>query len=384
MENNRAEKRVCHLSTVHSVSDDRIFYKECVSLARHGFSVSFLVPHSRDEVRNGVQIIALKEYRNRFVRVIIGGWCGFRKAMKTKAQLIHFHDPELIPVGFILKLFGRKVIYDVHELVFHHMDQKEWGNAIGRSFLKFLYRFLEGLAIRFFDRIILVVDDDQFRDYFFTTYKKRIPKFVFIRNFSMIGFTDDLPAAALEKKQDIIIYAGGLDRNRGIREVIAATALMSPSPLFIIFGKWSDEKYEAECRREEGWKNVQYMGYRKLEELYPFIKVADLGIALLYPLKNYLTSLPVKAFEYMACSVPILMSDFPFWMKKFESCAFFTDPSDPEIIAKMLQEILKDKAILQEKGRAGRLLVEQQYSWEAEEKTLISCYEELFSSPNKQ
>src|SRR5512137_1306313 len=106
MKNNRAEKRVCHLSTVHSVSDDRIFYKECVSLARHGFSVTFAVPHNRDEVRSGVQIVALKEYSCRLARVVIGSWRAFRKAIKTKAQLIHFHDPELIPVGFLLKLSG--------------------------------------------------------------------------------------------------------------------------------------------------------------------------------------------------------------------------------------------------------------------------------------
>jgi glycosyltransferase involved in cell wall biosynthesis len=181
----------------------------------------------------------------------------------------------------------------------------------------------------------------------------------------------------------VIIYAGGLSRERGIREVIQATGFLSPAPAFILFGNWADEKYRNECMQEPGWKNVKYMGYRRLEEIYPFIKVADLGIALLYPLKNYLTSLPVKAFEYMTCSVPILMSDFPFWIRKFGDCAYFTDPYDSEKIAEVLQEILRDKELMKSKGRAGRELVEKKYSWEEEEKVLTACYDELFASRRK-
>jgi glycosyltransferase involved in cell wall biosynthesis len=384
LENKNHEKRVCHISTVHQVSDDRIFYKECVSLAKSGFTVSFVVPHTRDEVRDGVRILALPEFRGRASRVIKGSVLAFRKAWGTKSKVIHFHDPELIPVGLLFKLFGHKVIYDVHELVYHNMEQKEWGNPFIRFTAKSIYRFFEFLAVWFFNRIILVVDQGQFRDYFYTTYRSKIRKFLFIRNYSMIKFTDALPAAVIDKTQDIIIYVGMLSRNRGIREVIEATERMSPAPVFILFGSWSDDGYLEECKREPGWKNVQYMGYRRLEEVYPYIKVADLGIALLYPMKNHLTGLPVKSFEYMACSVPILMSDFPFWMKQFENCAFFADPYNPGMIAEILQVILKDKAMLREKGFAGRLLVEQHYSWEAEEKVLVNCYDELFRSRNKQ
>lgn len=52
-----------------------------------------------------------------------------------------------------------------------------------------------------------------------------------------------------------------------------------------------------------------------MDQVYPYIKAADIGIALLYPAKNYVTSLPVKAFEYMACQKPIIMSNFDYWKK---------------------------------------------------------------------
>ena len=48
-------KRVCHLTSVHSSDDTRVFHKECVSLARAGYDVTLVAPgESREEL--GVHI----------------------------------------------------------------------------------------------------------------------------------------------------------------------------------------------------------------------------------------------------------------------------------------------------------------------------------------
>ena len=377
-QNIRKIRTVCHLSTAHPASDDRIFYKECCSLAANGYNVFYVAPHDRDEVIDGVSILALPKTRSRTRRMLLNGWLAFRKGMKTGARVIHFHDPELIPAGLLFKLFGRKVIYDVHELVFHHLDHKPWLGPFTRRMMRSAYRFFEWFAIRSFDRIILVVDDDLFRDYFFKSYPKQQQKFLFIRNYCMVSFMDAQPRAEIPSGgRKVLIYAGGLSRERGIREVIRATAMLEEQPMLVLFGQWSDG-YREECMDEPGWKNVTEMGFRKLEEVYPYIKAADLGIAILYPLKNYMTSLPVKVFEYMACSKPVLMSDFPFWIKNFSDCAWFVDPQRPEKIAEVLKEILSNDREREKRGTNGRELAIRKYSWESEEKSLLACYDELF------
>jgi glycosyltransferase involved in cell wall biosynthesis len=371
--------KICHISTVHNAFDDRIFYKECRSLAAGGYDVYLVVQHDRDEVVDGVHILALPFARGRIRRVLINSFRAFGKGMRSGAELIHFHDPELILIGLLFRICGRKVIYDVHELVYYHFDQKEWLHPFLRYVVKKTYQVFEKLAVRFFDRMILVVDDDSFRDYFSKNYPSETGKFTYIRNFCMISMIDQTLPARIETDRRILFYAGGLTRIRGIREVIGAIGGMNDPPCFVLFGQWSDDDYRATCMAEPGWQYVKEMGFKRLEEVYPYMKTADLGIALLYPMKNYLTSLPVKAFEYMACSIPILMSDFPFWQKTFEGGAWFTDPQNAAIIRERLEEILHDQKSMVEKGKEGRLMAEERFSWEAEAKRLLVCYEEVLT-----
>ena len=371
--------KVCHISTVHSAFDDRIFYKECRSLAANGYDVSLVVQHDRDEVVDGVHILALPLATGRVHRLLLNSLRAFCRGMKTGAKLIHFHDPELILIGLLFRLCGRKVIYDVHELVYHHFDQKEWLHPVVRFFVKIGYRFFERLAVMFFNKIILVVDDDSFRDYFTRSYPSWLGKFTYIHNFCMISMIDQTVPADFDKDGKVLIYAGGLTRIRGIREVIQAIDRMNNPPCFLLFGQWSDDDYRETCVAEPGWRNVREMGFKRLEEVYPYMKVADLGIALLYPMKNYLTSLPVKAFEYMACSLPILMSDFPFWQRTFEGSSWFADPYSVTSIQAALEEILADEKSMEKRGKTGREMVEERFSWEAEAKRLLECYGKILN-----
>jgi hypothetical protein len=55
-------------------------------------------------------------------------WQVYRKALKTDADIYHLHDPELMPLGLLLKLQRKKVIYDVHENLPKQISIKHWIN----------------------------------------------------------------------------------------------------------------------------------------------------------------------------------------------------------------------------------------------------------------
>ena len=111
--NNDQQKKVCILTSVHSVSDTRIFHKQAKTLLQAGYDVTLIVQHDREEMVAGVKILPLEKPSNRLSRMLGTSWQVWRKAVKQKADIYHFHDPELIPVGLLLKSQGKKVIYDV-------------------------------------------------------------------------------------------------------------------------------------------------------------------------------------------------------------------------------------------------------------------------------
>ena len=90
-------KKVCHITSAHGVEDDRIFLKECISLAQNGYAV-YLVERGETYYKNGVKIIGIGNIPdNRIKRMILGGKKAYDKAISIDADIYHLHDPELLP-----------------------------------------------------------------------------------------------------------------------------------------------------------------------------------------------------------------------------------------------------------------------------------------------
>ena len=368
--------KVCHISTVHSIFDDRIFFKECKSLVKESYDVSLMVQNNKDEIIDGVQIYPLKKYQSRLSRVFNGTFGAFKTTRKIKANLYHFHDPELMFLGVMLKISGKKVVYDVHEDLPKQILYKDWINSIfiKQLFSKLIY-FFEQFCCLFFDGIAAATED----------IAKKFPKnkTIVLRNFPIKSLIKIDNSINKENKDTfVLVYAGGLSKIRGIKEIIEAVGMVDEEVRLWLFGEFENTEYFEECKNLQAWGKVEYFGYKKMDEVYRHIQQADVGIALLYPIKNYLTSLPVKAFEYMAAGKPFIMSDFPFWKDMFGDCALFADPFKPTEIAERITELKKNKELLLSLGEKGKALIETKYSWELEQNKLFDLYKRLLNNAN--
>jgi glycosyltransferase involved in cell wall biosynthesis len=228
---------------------------------------------------------------------------------------------------------------------------------------------LESFASLFFIKIVVVTKDIQ----------KKFPasKTVLVRNFPRVDMIRNAKPALIEKKGKVVIYAGNLSEVRGIKELIDAINFVD-AELWLL-GDWENVEYESLCKTSGGWHKTHYFGKRKLDEVYGYLKLADVGIALLYPIKNYLTSLPVKAFEYMALGLPMILSDFPYWIETFTGCAEFANPFKSDEIVNKLNLLLTDTKHSGKLGSTSRQMIENGYSWEAESSKLINLYKEILN-----
>src|SRR4051812_42862088 len=105
--------KVCMLSSVHSADDIRIVEKEARSLSRAGHAVTVVArpPGPRDAGDIDFKLIDLPAI-SRWKRPWIIGRAAAALAQSTEADVVQFHDPELIPFALRLKSQGCKVIYD--------------------------------------------------------------------------------------------------------------------------------------------------------------------------------------------------------------------------------------------------------------------------------
>ncbi len=362
------KEKVCHISTAHPPFDVRIFHKECVFLAEAGFDVSLVVTHDKKETVEGVKIIPLPKSKGRLHRMFVKTHFAFYRSLKTKSKIFHFHDPELIGLGILLKILGKKVIYDSHENVSSQIESKNWlGNSLSRNIVKSGFRIVEKLGIWLFDSVISVTPEIVQ----FLSPKKG----VLIRNYPITKLISEARIQQHKSDKPILIYVGGLTRIRGIKELCEAVKIAKNKTELWLVGQWESTEFQTECM--EGNEHIKYWGIKPLAEVYPLIKKADIGFVTLYPEKNYLNSLPIKAFEYMACSKPMIMSDIPYWENTFSGSALFVNPKLPVEIAKKIDELIDDENLAHKLGKKGKVEVDTNYSWEFESQKLVNLYQSI-------
>lgn len=369
--------RVCHITSVHPATDVRIFIKECRSLAEVGYSVSLIAPGAKCEKKDRVRIIGISATKGgRFFRMTVTVWRVFQAALKENAHVYHFHDPELIPVGLLLRILSKKVIYDVHEDYRLNIQSRYWLPLWMRKPVSWLFELFENFSARYFSCIVSATPAiaKKFRSINENT--------VIIQNFPRLDELSTIKnEVTWEERLDTVIYIGGIDISLGIKEIVEAIELVQRklNTQLILAGKFSPESLIKEIQNLPGWKNVEYRGFLSHKEVIKLLKKVKAGLAVLRPEPRYLVSYATKLFEYMSLEIPVIASDFPLWRKIVEGagCGLLVDPLDPQAIAVAIVHILKHPEEAEKMGKRGRKAVEDMYNWSNEEKKLLWLYKNL-------
>ena len=147
-------KKVCHMTTVHTQQDTRIFIKECTTLFQAGYDLSLIVQHKQDEVLNGIKVLAVDNPNGHWKRMTKTVRQVYKQALECNADIYHFHDPELILIGLLLKRQGKKVIYDVHEDLPKDIYYKPWIPKYFKLIISKIAEKIERYASKKFDAVV--------------------------------------------------------------------------------------------------------------------------------------------------------------------------------------------------------------------------------------
>lgn len=365
------EYSICHLSSVHVRSDVRIFYKQCLSLVEAGYKVHLVVSDGkRHERKQGVIIHDSGAPTSRKQRFFSAPLKVLRRAVFINADAYQIHDPELLPIAFLLKLFTRKpIVYDVHECYPEMFRHKEYLSRGAGLLMSFAIKALEHFAVKVLDQAIAATEHiaEQF---------KEVPV---VHNYPILAEWDQMPAESSRFSSRQICYVGSISRERGIGQIVKAIEQVDCT--FHLAGAYEPPEFRDELMLLPGFAKVVEYGYVNRVQAAEIFSHSALGIVLFDRSPNHLYSLSTKMFEYMAAGLPIIVSDLPTNVKLLDSTAagIYLDPNRVELISESLSRLLSDPDTLARWGANGKRLVFDSLSWESEKEIYLGLYRKLLN-----
>jgi glycosyltransferase involved in cell wall biosynthesis len=363
--------KICHLSSVHSPEDIRILIKECQSLKNAGHEVIYIVPNATITEKYGVKIESVtSNAKNEIQRITKTTREVYKMALLQNADVYHFHDPELIPVGLTLRFKGKKVIYDVHEDVPRQILSKSWIKKPLRKLISWSFEWLENFAARRFNGVVTATP------YINERFKNLGCNAVNVNNYPIYSELY-LPEVDWDQKEKAVCYIGGLNQIRGANEMIEAMGKTNVK--MFIGGNFSPKSLKEVLTQSEGWKNIVHLGFVDRKKVADTLSKSLAGIVLFHPLPNHINAQPNKMFEYMSAGIPVISSNFNLWKQIIEgnNCGLCVDPLKPDEIAKAIQWMADNPDKAREMGSNGRDAIENKYNWEKESEKLITLYQTL-------
>ena len=362
-------RKVVHITTVHNPFDNRIFHRECKTLAAAGYEVVLLAEHSSDESHENLSIRALPSADGRLARMSFGVWRAFRMAFAERADLYHFHDPELIPAGLLLRLLGKRVIYDIHEDNLTAIRQREYLPAWLRVLIAKTFALTETGASYFFHVILAE-----------RYYAERFPRGETILNYARFPKLHEGQLAERPlPEHPRLIYTGNVKAYRGAHHHSNLLHHLPDAEVFLVGRCDAHLAAKLQSAADPTRLHIEgigsYIPYGRIVEHY-LRERWTAGLALFPPNQHTLHKELTKLFEYMAYGIPVICANFPNLREIVETtgCGLCVDPEDSEAAAEAVRYLWEHPEEAQQMGERGRKAARKTYNWETQADKLLAFY----------
>jgi glycosyltransferase involved in cell wall biosynthesis len=372
--------KIVHYTSAHPWIATRIFSKMCVHLAGMGHDVSLIAVDpdasaTRVFVQDGVTVHLLpgSGRKSRWQRATRMARAVTRYAASLDADILQFHDPELIPYTLTDLKRGVPLVFDAHEDFVKQMVGKTWVSGLRKRVLTVGLRGMRKLINWRATHVIAATEGVR------EDYDPR--KSTVIRNLPILSEITRADRKPLTERLREACYIGSISRVRGIAELVKALEHSTQIERFHLAGIFASEAFQREVEALPGWSKVSYHGFINRQQIVNLLGRVRVGVVTLHATPNHLHSIPIKLLEYLCAGVPSLASNFPYWSEFVSEgeTGFFVDPMDPQAIAATLDRMLSDECA----AKSESFMTEEtrnRFSWQEEVQILENIYYRCMNS----
>ena len=368
--------KICHITTAHPALDARIFYNECQSLSANGYDVVLIAPGESNFERSGVRVLSIKRSRRGLISRIVMPWRALQKALREKAAIYHFHDPDFIFAALFMKLLRKKVVYDVHE---HYVEviPARMEKRPGGLFSAILRLVLETIPSKAFDMLVFPTQSLS------EEYGKAKRKTVIMNLFRLDSLEEHGSESNVGKKYDVIhLGTVSILRMKFILDVVYQLSQLRNDFTWVFVGLSAEtiEWVKSNSTHKSIQRHLVLM--EKVEHLKALELVRSSSVGFNYhPLeKRFQVAIPMKVFEYMAYGLPVISTSLP------ELSSLLCDQKDSILVKsdKAIDYAVAINSLLDDPARMGRISAEarqtifERLNWEkSEEPKLLHSYSKI-------
>jgi glycosyltransferase involved in cell wall biosynthesis len=390
--------KVCMIVHNYYHDDGRVrSYVESLSDAGHRVDVLCLKGKKRASVKDqaGLRIFSIplsrfdKNYGNYFYEyglafALYSAWL-LALFIKNRYHVIHVHNmPDfLVFTALIPKLFGAKIILDIHDPMPEFYASKYQSKRKGLGVQLMLLQ--ERISAAFADQVITA--NSTFRN---NLVKRgiRANKLTVINNIPdpKIFNRDNVPERKPVKNNHFrMIYPGTVAPRYGLDTAIRAMTFLVKKidhPSLVIIGSQTKDKYVIKLNalaEKLGVSNsVHFIPTVPLEEIPSHIFQADVGIYLALPDPHMNIAIPAKVVEYAFMGLPIVATRLKVLEELLtDSAALLFEPGNCEQFADCILELYNNPLRRRELVRnADRILVSK-HNWKHEQKAYFRLLNRL-------
>ena len=356
---------------------DFICLREAGKAVRRNYDGVHLYPLSAGRYQGDSTLLYLAKYASFFLRASFLVSFLF---LTKRYDIIQIHTmPDfLVFTAFIPKLFGAKVILDVHDLMPElYMCKFRSGP---RHFIVRLITWIERQSIGYADKAIAVHVPHRNA---LVGHGNAEQKFTVLLNVPDAGIFHR-NGGREEDGKFRLIYHGTVARRHGLEVALKAVSIAKqsiPNLEFLVIGGGDDlGRIKKLAGESDLGDSVRFLGTMPTEELPQYLRRADLGIVpILYdPFTRYM--LPLKLLEYVGMGIPCIVSETETIRAYFsDEMVRFCKPGDDRELSNSILELYRNP---NQRARltANASRFNAAYNWEQQRKTYFEVVDSLLAT----